>query len=223
MLAVAFYCGSRAVATDKEFDHLMARVAARDQEATRLFCRRYQGLVTSVTRRWLVNHPQFLPLVDSDDLSQLTWCAFFKALLKGQLRVTGNNHMRRLLCRFAQRVSQTEQRRYRRHRRNIVLTTTLEGTGSVAISRRGTLEVLEQRDFSEVLLSRLDPYERRIVSDRYDGRTYERIAADMELSTEAVRSRFRRAIGKLSGYVDTLSERAVSSSRARSTEGQGSF
>ncbi|MEZ5967080.1 MAG: RNA polymerase sigma factor [Planctomycetota bacterium] len=150
-------------------------------------------------------------IADTNDVVQEL---FLRVLRSGpRLQVDDGLQFRRLMARIVQCTLVSMARRAQASRRHagaeIEWDTRLGGTpllsDAVAPAPESAAAQSEEREHLRLALELIDPADREVLQMRdYEGLTFVEIAARVESTEDAVRMRYRRAVGRLRGAVERL-------------------
>lgn len=184
---------------------LIRRVRQGDAAAAAELVRRYEPeLRREVRLRMRSGH--LSRLMDSVDVSQSVLCSFFVSVSLGRYEIEQPGQLRRLLVRMARNKLADQLRRHRARRRDLrrhrsLVEADVEGA-SLARAAPSPSDEVALEELVTQFRSRLTPEERRLADQRRQGRTWAEIAADRQVSAEALRKRLSRAIQRVASELD---------------------
>jgi RNA polymerase sigma-70 factor (ECF subfamily) len=179
--------------TARQFEQLVSRARAGDQEALAELVRQYEPKVRIVARVLL--GPALRPYLDSLDLVQSVHRSLLGGLHEDRFNLTTPDNLIALALTMVRRKAARQWRRMQRQKR-------LEGTSGdtdlpdllASLSTPGLdpSRVAQFNDQLQRLCAELDESERRILERRLQGYTTEEIASELGLNPGALRTRMTR-------------------------------
>jgi RNA polymerase sigma factor (sigma-70 family) len=183
----------RKEATD--FADALRRVRAGDERAAQELVKAQEGTIRRAVRYVLMKYPRARQMMDSVDVAQEVLLSFFVGLGEGKYDLRDQDDLRKLLVAMARnkatsklRALGAEKRRAEHERLGAVDVPGPEATPSVQV---GTEELLAE------LLKRLSPEERWLLEQRFNGRAWGEIAAELSERGDTVSKRLRRALARV--------------------------
>lgn len=180
--------------TDESFRDLMRRVQAEEPAACAELFRRYEPEIRRAVRIRLTDL-RLRRLVDSADICQSVLTNFFVCAAAGRYELGTPEQLLKLLVTMARnRVID----KWRNHQREIRSRDSdfSRMLPEVPSGNPGPGEPVELAELTQKLLDLLTPGERYLVEQRKQGRTWDDLAAELEVSAVALQKRHARAIDR---------------------------
>ena len=189
------------------FEQLIQRVRQGDDDAARDLVHRYEPEV----RRFIhfrLTTPSLRRFVDSLDICQSVMANFFVYLDKGELELDNPEQLRRLLITMARNKLHDHARKMKAARRDA---RRLQAGGdghlkNVADPIDSPSQQIMAEELVEALRNRLSEDELYLVDQRFSGRSWQELAADLKTSAEALRKRMTRAIDRAAEELGLIEE-----------------
>lgn len=143
--------------------------------------------------------------LDADDIVLSAWRSFFVAANRSRLQVPDDDNLWPLLATFTLRKLQRQAQRQLADRRSIVREMSMSDDDGwrELVSREPTPEDAAQLTYEiELLLTRLEPTDREILTYRLQGDELEAIASRMKCSERTIRRAMQRIRAQLAEYFD---------------------
>jgi RNA polymerase sigma-70 factor (ECF subfamily) len=193
---------------ETSFAGLMARVREGDQQAAEQLVRSYEPALRLVVRRRL-SDPSLRRLLDSQDICQSILGRFFVRVALGEYTLETPEQLMKLLITMAlnEVCNQADKAKAARRDCRRVLhrgePNDLVDPGPSPSNQVATQDLLQE------MRRRLSPEELRLVDLRYQGYSWEEIAAQVGSHPDAVRMRFGRALTRALGELGLADERVT--------------
>jgi RNA polymerase sigma-70 factor (ECF subfamily) len=181
-----------------EFQELIRRVRARDQDAAQELVRRYESVIRRVVRIRL-RDTGLRRLLDSTDICQSVLASFFIRTALGQYDVESPEQLIGLLTTMARNKLVNQANRHQAQSRDVRRTTAGEAAEHVPAIASGPPEQASARELLQQVRDRLDPPERYLAEQRALGRSWQELAEELGGTDEALRKRLSRALDRLMG------------------------
>ena len=185
--------------TADEFQELLARVRAGDEDAATAVVRRYERVIRIEVRVHL-SDPRMRRQFDSMDISQSVFGSFFVRAVLGEFRPESPAALGRLLVAMAKKKTIDQLRRHSASRRSCYRSRSLFA-GDGDWFRDGAMQPDDEVALRELYFefrSRLTSEELGLAERRLAGHSWEQIAASCGVKVDAVRKRLTRAIDRVS-------------------------
>jgi RNA polymerase sigma-70 factor (ECF subfamily) len=187
------------MAEETSFEELMCRVRAGDQQAAEEVVRRYEPTIRRIVRVRLVD-TRLQRLFDSMDVCQSVFGSFFVHAALGDYDLNTPEQLLNLLVSMSQRKLVDQSRRAGAARRDF--RRNQEGPADQekhwAATEPSPSQQVAGRELLDEFRRRLTDAERRIADHRAAGLDWNRIAAEMGGSPDALRKQLARAIERVS-------------------------
>ncbi len=194
--------------TEREsFEELIERVRAGDDRAAGDLVRLYEPEV----RRFIhfrLTTPALRRFVDSLDICQSVLANFFVHLDRGDLQLEHPEQLRRLLITMARNKLNDHARKMKAARRD-ARRLDMGGDASlqhVADAMDGPGERIMTEELVMAVRSRLSDDELYLVDQRFSGRAWGELAAELQTSAEALRKRMTRAMDRAATELGLIEE-----------------
>lgn len=190
----------RAMSADEtDFEDLMSRVRAGDQDAATELVRQYEPEVRRFIR-FRLSSPSIRRFVDSLDISQSVMAKFFVQMSEGNLELNNPAQLRSLLLAIARNNLYDQVRRQHAGRRD---GRRLEADGErkldiVPDAHPTPSNALQVKELVGLLQEGLSDEERLLVDQRLGGKPWLELADDLGSSPDALRKRMARALDRVS-------------------------
>jgi RNA polymerase sigma-70 factor (ECF subfamily) len=183
---------------ETSFAGLIDRVRQGDQEAAEQLVRNYEPAVRLVVRRRLTD-PSLRRLLDSQDICQSILGKFFVRVALGEYTLETPEQLMKLLITMALNEVCNQADREKAARRDCRrLQHGNEALDLVDPHPSPSSQVATQ-DLLQEMRRHLSAEEQQLVDLRYQGYSWEEIAAQVGSHTDAVRMRFGRALSRVLG------------------------
>ena len=176
------------------FQDLIGRVRAGDEEAAAEIVRRYEPAIRRAARIRLVDS-RLQRLFDSADISQSVFGSFFVRAALGQYELEGPEQLLKLLVTMSRKKLADHVRQLRAARRDYRRETVTPRPGIDTHSNPSRLAAT--RELVQEFRARLSEEERQLADLRARGRGWDQIAADLGKSAEALRKQLARAVERI--------------------------
>jgi RNA polymerase sigma-70 factor (ECF subfamily) len=178
--------------SDDEFQHLLDRVRAKDEEAVTELVRRYEPAVRRMVRAWLRPwEARLRKLFDSADICQSVLAWFFLKGAPERYNLSRPDDLRKLLLVMVRNRVFYQIRQHQQDQRVVSITQEMEGREPPPD------EVLARREFLEAIAHSLTEEEADLAQRRLQGMTWEEIAAELGGSADGRRKQLARAAERL--------------------------
>jgi RNA polymerase sigma-70 factor (ECF subfamily) len=181
-----------------EFRVLMDRVRAGDEAAAEALVKSYEPEIRRIVRVRL-NNSKMRKLIDSVDICQSVLANFFVRAALGQFELDSPQKLHKLLATMACNKFNDQIRKQKADKRGhgkeaINDTQVLRG---LEASEPGPAKTAALREILEIVRSHLTPEERYLVENRLQGREWADLATELNMTPDAVRKRFSRALDRV--------------------------
>ena len=191
------------------FDQLIERVRSGDDRAAGDLVRLYEPEVRRFVHFRLTT-PALRRFVDSLDICQSVLANFFVHLDRGGLQLDNPDQLRRLLITMARNKLHDHARKMKAARRDARRLATGEGhLETVADSTAEPDEQVMAEELVVALRSRLSEDELYLVDQRFAGRSWNELAAELDTGADALRKRMTRAMDRAAtelGFIEESNE-----------------
>jgi DNA-directed RNA polymerase specialized sigma24 family protein len=179
---------------DLSFDDLMGRVRARDNGAAAEFVHRYGPAVRRAlhARLSLSGLRRLRRQLDAMDVCQSVLASFFRGTAEGRYRLDGPAQVLALLRAMARNQLLYQVSRWRTRGRGGHLAQRALFEGQLIDPGPGPSQQAAQRELLQEFHRRLSCQEQWLKQQRFLGRSWAEVAADVGDCPEAVRMRYRR-------------------------------
>jgi RNA polymerase sigma factor (sigma-70 family) len=184
---------------EKSFAELMRAVRAGDEDAARELVRHYEPAIRKAVRTPLRRY-RLNRFLDAADISQIVLASFFHQVVAGRFELHAPGQVLKLLLTMARTQLTNEIRRYMAGRRDSrrldesfsehSLYNLVDRSPSPAVS-------VAINELIEEVYRRFAPAESYIAEQRFLGRSWVDLAAEVGGSPEAVRKKFERAVERI--------------------------
>ncbi|MFO0970405.1 MAG: ECF-type sigma factor [Gemmataceae bacterium] len=182
---------------DNQFQQLMGRVRARDEEAAAELLRRYESVVRRVIRINL-RDARMRRLLDSMDVCQSVMATFFARTALGEYEVESPEQLLNLLASIARHKLINQAARLKARRRDIRRDDSLGDDHDRALDPASDpSEQVSAKEMLEKIQARLDPDERYLAEQRALGRGWRELAGELGGTDVALRKKFTRALDRV--------------------------
>lgn len=178
-----------------DFEESLRRIRAGDQRAARELVDGHEGTIRRAVRYVMMKYPRLRQTMDSVDVAQEVLLSFFVGLGEEKYNLRDEEDLRKLLVVMARNKAINKVRALRADKRSpehehagAVDVPAPEGTPSAQV---GTEELLEE------LFKRLSPQDRWLLEQRFGGRGWAEIAAELRQRADTVSKRLRRALARV--------------------------
>jgi RNA polymerase sigma-70 factor (ECF subfamily) len=180
-----------------DFEELIRRVRAWDQEAAAELVRRYEPAIRRAVRVRLAN-AQLGNLFDSMDICQSVLRSFFVRAASGQYDLVTPGQVLNLLTAMARNKLASQARKQYALRRDNRRASAIGDAGSQLVSSGDSPSAaIVARDLQEEVQHRLAPDEWQLLELRNQGHAWAEIAAQVGGPAEALRKKLTRAIDRV--------------------------
>jgi RNA polymerase sigma-70 factor (ECF subfamily) len=180
-----------------DFDELIRRVRAWDQEAAAELVRRYEPAIRRAVRVRLAN-ARLGNLLDSMDVCQSVLRSFFVRAASCQYDLETPDQVLKLLTAMARNKLASQARKQHALRRDNRRACAIGDAGSHLVSSGDSpSEVIVVRDMQEQIRRRLAPDEWQLLELRNQGHEWAEIAAGVGGVAESLRKKLGRAIDRV--------------------------
>ena len=179
-----------------DFDAFMTRLREGDPTAAEELVRHYEPLVRRGIRR-RIGDQRLRRTLDSMDLCQSVFHAFFYHMAAGENVLVDSDHLVRLLVLIARRKLAETLRKEYRHRRDFRRLKPMSRPESIIDPSPSPSQVISSRELAERIRERLNPEERQLADDRARGVSWGEIAERAGGSVESCRMQLLRAIRRV--------------------------
>jgi RNA polymerase sigma factor (sigma-70 family) len=183
----------------EQFQDLIRRVRAGEQEAATALVRHFEPLVHKPIRLFL-NNFQLHRVLDVADISQTILANFFTRAAAGEFQVDDADQLLRLLVTMARNKVRDEARKYqaqRRDRRRLQEPYSGGDLDVLAASEPQPSRVVAGNELLREVYRRLSDEERRLAEQRAQGDNWSDIAAEQGSTAEALRKKLARACNRV--------------------------
>lgn len=190
----------------ESFEQLIERVRGGDDQAAGDLVRLYEPEV----RRFIhfrLTTPALRRFVDSLDICQSVLANFFVHLEKGRLQLDNPEQLRRLLITMARNKLHDHARKMKAARRDVRRLAPGDGPlEAVADSMEEPGERVMTEELVVALRSRLTEDELYLVDQRFAGRSWNELAAELDTGADALRKRMTRAVDRAATELGFIEE-----------------
>jgi RNA polymerase sigma factor (sigma-70 family) len=185
--------------TDREeFQELIRRVRAGDEEAARTFVATYEPAIRRAARIRILD-PRLAPLLDSTDIVQSVFASFFVRAALGQYELEQPERVLRLLVSMSRRKLADFARKQAAARRDYRRTSpTNTGRKQAMAVDCDPARSVTTAELVEEFRKRLSPEERELAELRAQGQNWGDIGQTRGESPEALRKKLERAVSRIS-------------------------
>jgi RNA polymerase sigma-70 factor (ECF subfamily) len=196
-----------AASENEDFQVLLGRVRAGDEQAATELVRRYEPAIRRAARVRLVD-TRLNRLLDSMDICQSVMASFFVRAALGQYELETPTQLLKLLATMTRNKLANQVKGHGANRRDFRRLedlgggsggdrTSLGGVEGLAGPDRSPSTEVANRELLAEARRRLSTEELSILERREQGREWTEIAAEMASSPEAIRKRYTRAIDRV--------------------------
>jgi RNA polymerase sigma-70 factor (ECF subfamily) len=179
------------------FDELIRRVRAGDQDAATVLVKRYETAIRRAVRFRLADD-RLASLLDSTDICQSVLGSFFFRAASGQFELKNPGQLLRLLTAMARNKLNSQARKQLALRRDVRRVETHHADESRFIAtQQSPSTIVAARDLLQEVHRRLSPEERQLLELRNQGWDWAAIAAKLGVGAEALRRRLSRALDRV--------------------------
>jgi RNA polymerase sigma-70 factor (ECF subfamily) len=179
------------------FDELIRRVRAGDEEAATVLVRRYEPAIRRAVRFRLAD-ARLGTLLDSMDICQSVLASFFMRAASGQYELETPEQLLRLLTAMARNKLTSQARKQHARRRDSRRITSGGADEAQFVDARASPSTeVAVRDLLQEVQRRLSADERRLLELRNAGCDWAAIAAELGGGAEALRRRLSRALDRV--------------------------
>jgi RNA polymerase sigma-70 factor (ECF subfamily) len=179
------------------FDELIRRVRAGDQDAATVLVKRYETAIRRAVRFRLAD-ARLASLLDSTDICQSVLGSFFFRAASGQFELKNPGQLLRLLTAMARNKLNSQARKQLALRRDVRrVESGHEGESRFVATRESPSRIVAARDLLEEVHRRLAPDERQLLELRNQGWDWAAIASKLDVGAETLRRRLSRALDRV--------------------------
>jgi RNA polymerase sigma factor (sigma-70 family) len=179
------------------FDELIQRVRAGDEEAAALLVKRYESAIRRAVRFRLAD-ARLGGLLDSMDICQSVLGSFFLRAASGQFELKNPGQLLKLLTAMARNKLNSQARKQLSQRRDVRRVESGDRSdGQFVATAANPSTIVAARDLLEEVHRRLSPDERRVLELRNQGWDWAAIGSQVGVGAEAVRRRLSRALDRV--------------------------
>ena len=192
---------------EKKFDELIQRLREGDgQAANELVCH-YEPEVRRYVRFRLTS-PSIRRFVDSLDISQSVLGRFFVQYQQGAIEIDSEAQLRNLLLTMARNKLYDHARKQQAAKRDVrrVDTDAAEAVNEAVDPTDTPNEQLAASELVSAIRAKLTDEEKYVVEQRFDGRAWDDLAAEVNSTPEALRKRTSRAIDRIARELGVLEQ-----------------
>jgi RNA polymerase sigma factor (sigma-70 family) len=181
----------------QEFQELIRRVRAGDQEAAREFVDTYEPAIRRAARIRMLD-PRLAPLLDSTDIVQSVFASFFVRAALGQYELDKPEQVLGLLVSMSRKKLADYARKQAAACRDYRRTTPANAGKKQAAADDDPARHVAAKELVEEFRKRFSPEERELAELRAQGQNWGDIALSRGDSPEALRKRLERAVSRIS-------------------------
>lgn len=182
----------------EEFQELIRRVRAGDEEAARTFVATYEEAIRRAARIRILD-PRLAPLLDSTDIVQSVFASFFVRAALGQYELEKPEQVLSLLVSMSRKKLADYARKQAAARRDYRRTTpTKRGKKEAVAEDCDPVHNVAAAELLEEFRKRLSPEERELAEMRAQGQDWGHIGQTRGESPEALRKKLERAVSRIS-------------------------
>ena len=180
-----------------QFQELIRRVRARDEDAARELTTRYEKVIHRVVRIHL-RDSRLRQVLDSADVCQSVLASFFVRTALGQYELETPEHLINLLITIAKNKLTNQVQRHLAQRRDFRRNLTTDTEGFQLFDRASDpSEQASAKELLEKVRDRLDTQERYLADQRALGRTWQDLADELGGTDVALRKKLTRALNRI--------------------------
>src|SRR5262245_36517325 len=180
-----------------QFQELLGRVRAGDEDAAAELVRSYEPAIRRVVRLRL-NDTRMRRVFDSMDVCQSVLGSFFVRAALGQYDLQNPDQLLKLLAQMARHKVTDQVRRQRAGQRDLRrVTDDSQAAANVAAVQPSPSAHVAGRELLDEVRRRLSPEERDLAELRAQGREWAEIGAERGESPEALRKRLARGLDRV--------------------------
>jgi DNA-directed RNA polymerase specialized sigma24 family protein len=190
--------GTSVIQQDNEFQELIRRVRAREEDAATELVRRFKPEIHSSIRLFLSSF-RLRRVLDISDISQPVLATFFARVVEGHFQVDDPEQLLKLLATMARNKVRDEARRHRAQRRDgRRLQEKMSEEGLDVFEAKGPTpsQVVAGHELLAAFYRHLTVEERRLAEQRTQGMSWAAIAVQEGSTTEAVRKKLSRGCNR---------------------------
>ncbi|MBX9652806.1 sigma-70 family RNA polymerase sigma factor [bacterium] len=181
-----------------QFEAMVARLHGGDPSAAEEIVRHYEPFVRRAVRMSL-QHSSLRRTLDSMDLCQSVFAAFFYQVATGATEVVGPDHLVKLLTTIARRKLAQAMRKDYRRRRQLQAVMPPAGSFSLIDPAPTPSKILSSKDLAHRIRALLSDEERELAGMRSSGASWAKIAERTGGSALSCRVQLFRAIRRVLG------------------------
>lgn len=185
--------------SDVDFQALMARIRARDEDAAVELVREYRPVIENAIRLPLM-HARLYRVLDATDICQTVLANFFARVRAGQFQLEHPAQLIKLLVSMARNQVTDEVRHHhagRRDRRRLESASPDELFQRLGDGRQTPSKVVAGHELVREMYRRLSAEERELAEQRVQGRDWIAIAAQHGSNPDALRKKLARAMDRV--------------------------
>jgi RNA polymerase sigma-70 factor (ECF subfamily) len=185
------------VADDNQFQELIRRVRARDEEAAAQLMRRYESAIRRVVRIRL-RDSRLRRVLDSMDICQSVLATFFARAALGEYDLDSPEQLLNLLATIARNKLTNQAKRLLSQKRDLRLDTPLGDQHDRTVDPGSDPgEKASAKELLEKIRVRLDRDERYLAEQRALGRGWKELADELGGTDVALRKKLTRALDRV--------------------------
>lgn len=178
-----------------EFEDFLVRLRRNDDEAIRTFVSKYEPFIRR-TLRFRIARASLQAAADSVDVCNSVMGGFLLRLAAGEYSLTSEEDLRRLLISIANKKFLVLNRREKAAKRDHRQTLSLEDVREQPARETGVSQI-ECQDVIKVVMQRLTPEEKILLSLRQEGLAWDAIAERVSESPVLIRKRLSKALNRV--------------------------
>jgi RNA polymerase sigma-70 factor (ECF subfamily) len=185
------------VPDENQFQELMRRVRARDEEAAELLMRRYEGAIRRVVRIHL-RDSRLRRVLDSMDICQSVLATFFVRTALGEYELETPDQLLRLLASITRNKLTNQANKLLSQKRDLRRNASLTDRDDSTVARASDpSEQASAKEILEAIRTRLDEDERYLAEQRALGRGWKEIADEVGGTDVACQKKLTRALDRV--------------------------
>jgi RNA polymerase sigma-70 factor (ECF subfamily) len=195
------------MSNDLEFRDLIRRVRAGEEAAAFELVRQYEPEIRRAVRIRL-NDPHMHRVLDSMDICQSVLANFFTRAAAGQFDLEQPAQLLKLLVTMARHklVDQARKQQAERRDQRRVVSSGAAHLDGVADSASSPSQIVSGRELLEAMRKQLTAEERHLADQRAQGKDWAEIAAEVNMTPDAVRKKLTRAMDRVTKELGLDSE-----------------
>jgi len=180
-----------------EFRELLGRARGGDQPAAEALIRRYESEIRREVHLRMTD-PRLRRLLDSMDICQSVMASFFIRLWAGQYQIEHPTQLLRLLLSMTKHKLVDQARYWTAARRDLHREISRDAAeGNLLTPAACPSDTVEAADLIEKVNSHLSRDEQNLVKLRQDGHDWKEVGRQCELTPDAARMRYNRALDRV--------------------------